>query len=167
MGGQVKELKGDAQELKTQLREAESQVEDLQIDLESQQQQLESREEQLKKLRKQMEEKDTQNDNQGLLDELDVLRDKLQHAQKNEAMLAKAKKKLEDLSDLQTQVNSLEEQNAQLLQERDSLSKSNAKAGSVKAGLDGAHSQIADMEQQIRDLKAQVDSGLSEKQSLQ
>ena len=31
-----------------------------------------------------MEEKDTQNDNQGLLDELDVLRDKLQHAQKNE-----------------------------------------------------------------------------------
>lgn len=152
----VNEFKADAHDLKVQLRERDAQAEDLQIDLESQQQQLESREEQLKKLRKQMEEKDTQNDNQGLLDELDVLRDKLQHAQKNEAMLAKAKKKLEDMSDLQTQVTSLEQQNAMLLQERDSLSKSTAKAGSVKANLDGANSQIADMEQQITDLTQQV-----------
>lgn len=94
----------EAKKLRSQLRDAEVRAEDLSIDLESAQQQLDSREDQviesrainraydtcvvdqLKQMRKQMEENKTQNQNQPLLDELDILREKLVNAQKNEVM---------------------------------------------------------------------------------
>merc|ERR1712166_284227 len=111
------ESKSDNQELRSQLRSTDARADDLQIDMESAQQQLEAREDEMKQLRKQMNDKKSQNDNQALLDELDVLRDKLVNAHKNEVLLTKAKKRLEEMSQLPTEIKSLEEQNAVLLRE--------------------------------------------------
>eukprot|EP00656_Telonema_subtile_P007375 TRINITY_DN13464_c0_g1_i3.p1 TRINITY_DN13464_c0_g1~~TRINITY_DN13464_c0_g1_i3.p1 ORF type:complete len:172 (-),score=78.74 TRINITY_DN13464_c0_g1_i3:105-620(-) len=104
----VEEGKSDNHELRSQVRAADARADDLQIDLESAQQQLESRDDEIKGLRRQINEKKSQNDNQALLDELDVLRDKLVNAQKNEVLLAKAKKRLEEMSELPNEIKSLE-----------------------------------------------------------
>merc|ERR1719460_2523300 len=133
----VEQTGDEAKKLRSQLRDAEVRAEDLSIDLESAQQQLDSREDQLKQMRKQMEENKTQNQNQPLLDELDILREKLVNAQKNEVLLTKAKKRLEELSDLPSQIQSLEEQNAVLVKEAHvaagSSSKANAKQQEITA----------------------------------
>eukprot|EP00657_Telonema_sp_P-1_P002875 TRINITY_DN1666_c0_g2_i1.p1 TRINITY_DN1666_c0_g2~~TRINITY_DN1666_c0_g2_i1.p1 ORF type:complete len:418 (+),score=172.29 TRINITY_DN1666_c0_g2_i1:229-1482(+) len=156
---ELKESKNKAHDLKGQLKHAEVKADDLQIDVDSSKQQVEAREEQIKQMRKQIEEKQSQDSNQALLDELDVLRDKLLNAQKNEALLSKAKKKLEELPELQAQIKSLEETNATLVKERNTAAGSSSKASTIKADLDGAHSQITKLEDQIKELKAQVSSG--------
>eukprot|EP00656_Telonema_subtile_P007373 TRINITY_DN13464_c0_g1_i1.p1 TRINITY_DN13464_c0_g1~~TRINITY_DN13464_c0_g1_i1.p1 ORF type:complete len:546 (-),score=268.28 TRINITY_DN13464_c0_g1_i1:247-1884(-) len=152
----VEEGKSDNHELRSQVRAADARADDLQIDLESAQQQLESRDDEIKGLRRQINEKKSQNDNQALLDELDVLRDKLVNAQKNEVLLAKAKKRLEEMSELPNEIKSLEEQNAMLVKEASTAAGSAGKANTFKVNLEGANSQIVGLEGTIQELKAQL-----------
>jgi len=145
-------------ELEQELRQAERAQRETEAERDEQVQALESeiedKEETIKRLTSQVSEvSKSTHDNQGLLDELDILREKLSVAGKFEAKLSKATKRLEGMEQLMEEKSLLEEQLNEVMKSKVELEAAAGRDADRKGEVNEWRTRATELEGTVRELK--------------
>ncbi|EJT97556.1 HOOK-domain-containing protein, partial [Dacryopinax primogenitus] len=144
-------LRGEIERLKDTLRTSEDTISSLEG-------QVQRQERDLSDISRRALELQEKADSAGRLkDQVDELRHAAERAQKNENVIEKYKRKLEETADLRRQVKTLTEQNTQLVNTNSQLEAQSSKSANVKPLLDAYKQQISELESKASARAAEVE----------
>ncbi|KZT62345.1 HOOK-domain-containing protein [Calocera cornea HHB12733] len=144
-------LRGEIERLKDELRKSEDNLSSAEATLQRQERDLSDLSRRTADLQSKADEA------QRLKDQVDEWRHAAERAQKNENVIEKYKKKLEETADLRRQVKTLTEQNTQLVNTNSQLESQSSKSANVKPLLDAYKQQISELESKASSRAAEAE----------